>query len=118
MMHIDDCLRSVAEFMELPSEALPMRTYNVTGDSFTPRELGEEIRKTIPDFQLDYRPDHRQAIAETWPEVFDDSAARLDWNWRAEYDTSGMVRAMLNDLRPAYETNHIEAEPKAALAMG
>ena len=118
MMHIDDCLRSVAEFMELPSDALPLRTYNVSGDSFTPHELGQEIRKEIPDFKLDYRPDHRLKIAENWPEVFDDSCARKDWNWRALYDTAGMAAAMLNDLRPLYEPEPETNRPLVASALG
>lgn len=72
MMHIEDCLRAVAEFMEVPSEALFHRTYNVTGESFTPREVAEEIRKVVPHFDIDYAPDTRQAIADSWPEVLDD----------------------------------------------
>lgn len=101
MMYIDDCLRSVSEFMEIPSEELGCRrTYNVTGTSFTPHELGEEIRKSIPHFVQDYRPDHRLAIAETWPEVFDDSCARMDWNWQPEFDLERMVNVMLHHLRP------------------
>jgi len=117
MMHIDDCLRSVAEFMELPNEAMPFRTYNVTGESFTPRELADQIRKQIPTFQLHYRPDHRQAIAETWPEVFDDSCARQDWNWSPTYNTAKMCESMLADLRPLYTTDTSEdPEPMSARA--
>lgn len=110
MMHIEDCLRSVAELMELNGDEMRYRTYNVTGDSFTPQELETEIQKEIPGFHLDYRPDHRQEIAETWPEVFDDSCARKDWNWRAKYDTAGMAAAMLHDLRPLYEPEHKRIE--------
>jgi threonine 3-dehydrogenase len=117
MMHIDDCLRSVAEFMELPSQSIIRRTYNVTGESFTPRELADEIRKTIPHFQLDYRPDHRQAIAETWPEVFDDSCARQDWKWMPRYNTKKMCESMLNDLRPIYATDTSE-DPEPLSATG
>lgn len=102
-MHIDDCLRSVVEFMERPPESLPVRTYNVAGASFTPEELAAEIRKSVPHFQINYRPDHRQAIADSWPEVLDDSAARSDWGWRPEYNTQRMATSMLNDLRPVYQ---------------
>ncbi|ODM90522.1 L-threonine 3-dehydrogenase, mitochondrial [Orchesella cincta] len=106
MMHIDDCLRSVVEFMEREPESLPVRTYNVAGASFTPDELAAEIRKTIPHFEINYRPDHRQAIADSWPEVLDDSAARNDWSWRPEYNTKRMASSMLNDLRPVYQQSH------------
>lgn len=103
MMHIKDCLRSVMEFMEQPQESLPVRTYNVAGVSFTPEEVGDEIRKSIPDFTLNYRPDGRQAIADSWPQVLDDSEATRDWGWRAEYGLQGIVDSMLRDLRPMYE---------------
>ena len=102
LQHIDDCLRSVGEFMELPASALLQRTYNITGESFTPRELAEEIRKTIPHFEMEYLPDHRQAIAESWPEVLDDTMARRDWNWIPMYDTKKMCQSMMKDLAPLY----------------
>jgi len=115
MMHIDDCLKSVANFMVIPPEALPTRTYNVSGTSFTPEEIANEIRKTIPGFQIDYQPDHRQAIAETWPEVLDDSCAQRDWGWRPDYDLKRMCDTMLNDLRPLYqEDQSMNAEQKKA----
>jgi threonine 3-dehydrogenase len=116
MMYIDDCLRSVAELMERPTESLPFRTYNVAGTSFTPEELGNEIRKTIPDFEMDYRPDHRQAIAESWPEVFDDSWAQRDWDWRAEFDLQRMCNVMLDDLRPLYQQES-ETNVRAAASL-
>ena len=116
MMYLDDCLRSVVEFMELPQEALPSRTYNVAGVSFTPEELGEEIRKYVPHFSQDYCPDHRQAIADSWPEVFDDTAARLDWNWRPEFDLERMVSTMLHDLRPLYQVPELEGQKIASNA--
>lgn len=102
MMHIDDCLRSVMEFMERPSDSLPSRTYNVAGVSFTPAEVGEEIRKSIPNFVLNYRPDPRQAIADSWPQVFDDSCAQRDWGWAPRYGLTTMVDSMMSDLRPLY----------------
>jgi len=103
--------------MELPAKSLPMRTYNVTGESFTPGELAYEIRKAIPNFELEYRPDHRQAIADTWPEVFDDSCARRDWNWEPQYDTKRMASSMINDLRPLYRSYTSEdPEPISAMA--
>jgi len=123
MMHIDDCLRSVMEFMDRPSDALPGRTYNVAGVSFTPEEVAEEIRKSVPDFEINYRPDPRQAIADSWPQVFDDSCAQRDWGWNPQYDLKGMCDYMMRDLRPLYHprsftpTNTHEVEQQTAAAV-
>lgn len=120
MMHIDDCLRSVVEFMERPSDSLPGRTYNVAGVSFTPAEIADEIRKSIPDFQINYRPDQRQAIADSWPQAFDDSCAQRDWGWRPQYDLTAIVNSMLRDLRPLYRSQafdqHLDDHKTAAMA--
>ncbi|XP_021946627.1 L-threonine 3-dehydrogenase, mitochondrial isoform X2 [Folsomia candida] len=104
MMHIDDCHRSVVEFMTKASDTLPGRTYNVTGVSFTPEELEQEIRKFIPNFEIIYLPDHRQDIADSWPQVLDDSCAKNDWGWEAKYGLKEIVETMLRDLTPFYKT--------------
>ena len=62
MMYITDCLRSVLEFMELPSEELGLRTYNIDAMSFTPAQLAEAVKKYVPGFEMTYKPDGRQAI--------------------------------------------------------
>lgn len=102
MMYIDDCLRSILEFMELPDEKLKMRTYNIQAMSFTPRILAEAVKKYVADFEITYKPDSRQAIADTWPMKFDDSRARADWNWRHEYDVSDLCQVMFDALIPKY----------------
>ena len=61
-MYIDDCLRSVVEYMAIPSEQLKLRTYNIHAMSFTPEELAAEVQKYIPEFEITYKPDSRQAI--------------------------------------------------------
>ena len=77
MMHINDCLRSLLEFMTVPPEKLKRRVYNVTAMSFTPEQLFDKIAKYVPELHISYRPDSRQAIADSWPQVFDDSEARF-----------------------------------------
>jgi threonine 3-dehydrogenase len=113
-MHIEDCLRSVMEIMECPPEALPLRTYNVAGVSFTPAELADEIRKTVPEFQINYRPDHRQAIADSWPQAFDDSCAQRDWGWRPRYDLGTIADSMIRDLQPIYHPRAYDHHEKAS----
>ena len=69
MMHIKDCVRSLTTILEVPSNRLRRRVYNVTAMSFTPEELAAAVRRRIPDFQITYRPDSRQNIADSWPQV-------------------------------------------------
>ncbi len=99
MMYMPDCLRSAIELMEAPCARLRYRTYNITAMSFTAGELAAEIRKHVPGFRVEYVPDFRQAIADTWPRSIDDSAARADWGWTPRYGLAEMVPEMLAVLR-------------------
>jgi nucleoside-diphosphate-sugar epimerase len=83
-----------------PSRLVHRNAFNVTAMNFTPEELAAEIRKHIPDFVIDYHVDPmRQAIADSWPNSLDDSAAREEWDWVPEYDLAAMVKDMLDNLR-------------------
>lgn len=101
MMYMPDALRATLELMEAPAEAITQRgSYNLAGVSFTPAEIAAEIKKHIPDFQIDYAPDFRQAIAASWPQRIDDRVAQADWGWKLEYDLAAMAQDMLTQLRP------------------
>ena len=67
--------------------------------SFTPKQIAAEIIKHFPDFEISYKPDFRQAIAETWPASIDDSVAQKDWNWKPEFDLEKMTETMLENLK-------------------
>ncbi|CAI9736895.1 L-threonine 3-dehydrogenase, mitochondrial-like [Octopus vulgaris] len=99
MMYIDDCLESVVKYMATPADKLSLRTYNVNAMSFTPAELVEEVKKFVPDLEVTYKPDDRQAIADSWPERFDDSRARNDWNWSHKYDLQELCQVMFDRLK-------------------
>lgn len=99
MMYIDDCLRALWEMLVAPEEQLRCRTYNVTAMSFCPEEIVTAVRNHFPNLQVSYRPDSRQDIADTWPEVFDDSEARSDWGWHHSYDLEAMCNIMFDNLR-------------------
>ncbi|KAL5021469.1 hypothetical protein ScPMuIL_000624 [Solemya velum] len=111
MMYLADCLRSIVEFMEIPSEQLPMRTYNVGAMSFTPEELVEEVRKYVPHLTTTYSPDGRQAIADSWPEVLDDSNARADWKWEPHYDLAATCKTVFEKLLPSMMSEQITDKP-------
>ena len=100
MMYMPDCLRSIVELLEADASRLRHHTdFNLSALSFSPAELAIEIKKHIPEFTIDYKPDYRQAIADSWPKDIDDSAAREEWGWRPEYDLSAMAGDMLKILR-------------------
>ncbi|XP_037825037.1 L-threonine 3-dehydrogenase, mitochondrial [Lucilia sericata] len=102
MMYIEDCLRALLEFMRAPSEQLQRRVYNVTAMSFTPEELVDKLSKYVPNLHVTYKPDSRQLIADSWPQVFDDSEARRDWNWQHKYDLDNLVDFMVKDVQENY----------------
>lgn len=99
MMYMEDAIRATMEIMQAPAEKIKVRSsYNLSGISFTPRELAENIQKYISEFEIDYAPDFRQEIADSWPSSIDDSAARKDWGWKSKFNLDEMTRAMLSGL--------------------
>lgn len=103
MMYMPDALRATLDLMDAPADAVRERHgYNLAGVSFTPAELAAEIARQRPGFIMDYQPDFRQAIADSWPRSIDDQAARDDWGWRPRYDLAAMCEDMLQQLAPQY----------------
>lgn len=101
MLYIDDAIKGTLQLMDAPAENLRIRSsYNLTGLSFTPSELGAEIKKYLPNFELSYLDnDPRQKIADSWPKSIDDACAREDWGWNPIFDLSEMTKEMLTNLR-------------------
>ena len=99
MMYMPDAIRATIELMEAPVEKISIRTsYNLSGMSFSPKEIAAEIKRHIPAFEIEYKPDYRLAIAQSWPQSIDDSVARKDWGWKEEYNLSAMTNDMLENL--------------------
>jgi len=99
MMYMPDAIRATIELMEAPAQNIKIRTsYNLAAMSFSPEEIGIEIKKHIPQFKMDYAPDYRQAIANSWPQSIDDSVAKKDWGWKPEFDLEKMTADMLENL--------------------
>jgi len=99
MMYMPDCLKSTIDLIEADTSKLTHRSFNVTAMSFTPAQLASEIKKHIPEFQMEYKPDSRQKIADSWPKSLDDSVARSEWGWKEEYNLEAMTKDMLNKLK-------------------
>jgi len=103
MIYMDDTIRATIELMDAPKENITVRTsYNLSGMSFSPEELVKSIQKIYPDFEIVYKPDFRQKIAESWPFSIDDSVARADWNWKPQFDIDGMTNIMIKELKLQY----------------
>ena len=100
MMYMPDAVRAMIELMEANSSGLIHRnSFNLTAMNFTPAEIAEEIRKHIPEFEIEYEIDPvRQAIADSWPNYMDDSCARQEWGWKPEYDLPRMTKEMIEVL--------------------
>src|SRR5215471_144505 len=100
MMYMPDAIRATMELMEAPADKISIRTsYNISGISFSPAQIASSITRHIPEFAIEYKPDYRQAIAESWPQSIDDSVARQDWGWKEEYDLCAMTKDMLQNLQ-------------------
>eukprot|EP00126_Sphaerothecum_destruens_P005540 Sdes_comp18859_c0_seq1m9291 len=100
MMYVDDCLKATMMVLEVPNAKLKQRVYNLASISFSPEQQAANIRKHIPNFKIVYKPDFRQSIAESWPRSLDDTAARVDWGWKPDFDLDQMTQAMLAKLAP------------------
>lgn len=99
MLYMDDAIDATIKLMNAKSEDLSVRTsYNLGGLSFTPSELAEEIKKVIPDFSIDYGPDFRQQIADSWPSSIDDSVAKKDWGLSYQFGIDKMTEDMIKNL--------------------
>jgi nucleoside-diphosphate-sugar epimerase len=100
MMYMPDAIRATIELMEAPAKKISIRTsYNLSGMSFSPKEITAEIQRHVPGFTVSYKPDYRQPIADSWPQSIDDSVARNDWGWKEEFNLEQMTKDMLENLK-------------------
>ncbi len=99
MMYMPDAIKAITMLADAPAENLVHRAdFNIAAMSFSPKELVEEIRKYV-DFEVEYKPDYRQKIADSWPRSIDDSAARKEWGWNPDYNMASMVKDMVKNLK-------------------
>ena len=100
MMYMDDAIKATIGIMQAPFEKIKIRSsYNLAAMSFTPKQIGEEIQKHYPNFELSYEPDFRQKIADSWPASIDDTSAREDWGWKNDFGIENMTVDMFQNLK-------------------
>ncbi|MEQ6120527.1 NAD-dependent epimerase/dehydratase family protein [Reichenbachiella sp. MALMAid0571] len=108
MIYMDDAIRATIELMDAPLEKIKIRTsYNLAGMSFSPAQLTKSIQRVFPDFQVTYKPDFRQEIAESWPMSIDDSVAIKNWGWKPAYNLNYMVDTMIKQLELKYQNQSV-----------
>ncbi|MFT5600955.1 MAG: nucleoside-diphosphate-sugar epimerase [Flavobacteriales bacterium] len=99
MMYMPDAIRATIKLMDAPKESIKIRSsYNLAGISFTPKDIADEIKKHVPDFEMSYNIDFRDAIAKSWPTSINDDAAQLDWDWNPKYNLPETVYDMLKNI--------------------
>ena len=104
MMYMNDAIKATLKIMQSDSDKIKIRSsYNISGCSFNPEELANEIQSYIPDFEISYSSDYRQEIADSWPDSLEDSLAKEHWGWQAEYNMPKLVEEMIKNLNAKYD---------------
>jgi len=100
MLFMPDAIKATIDLMEADLSKLTVKSsYNIGGLSFTPKQLADEIKKHIPSFSISYKPDFRQAIADSWPHSIDDTIAQKDWGFSYNYTVEKMTEVMISEIR-------------------
>jgi nucleoside-diphosphate-sugar epimerase len=100
MMYMPDAIKATIDIMNAPANDIIIRSsYNLSGVSFSPREIAHGIKQHIPEFTIKYKPDFRQDIADSWPHSIDDSHARADWGWKPKYNLEAIIEDMFVNLK-------------------
>jgi len=108
MMYMPDCIKATMDLMDIEISKLKHHCdFNVASMSFSAGELANEIKKHIPEFKCEYKPDFRQAIADSWPQSIDDTVAREEWGWKPSYNLQSMTKDMLEKLGRRYEKGNL-----------
>ena len=99
MMYMDDAIEAILKIMTTKKENIKIRTsYNISAVSFTPKELERQIKIYFPNFNVKFKPDYRQKIADSWPDSIDDQEAKVDWGWKAKFNLEKLTSEMFKNL--------------------
>lgn len=104
MMYMPDCLKATIDLFHAEKSRLKHSPgYNIAAFSVTPKDMYESVKKYMPNLEIVYKPDFRQAIADSWPNSIDDSCARAEWDWKPAYDLDTMTKEMLEIVGEKYK---------------
>jgi len=70
----------------------------LAGLSFSAGELAAEIKRHVPDFECTFKPDFRQAIANTWPKTLNEESNK-DWGWQFKQTLGQMTDKIFSDIK-------------------
>ena len=105
MIYIDDCIQATIDLLNAENAKLTRRVYNLAGISFSPEQIAAAVKKYIPDFTIEYAPDFRQAIAETWPRSLDDTDSKNDWGWTYDISLNDLAKQTIKKIDHKYKTH-------------
>jgi nucleoside-diphosphate-sugar epimerase len=99
-MFMEDAINATISLMEAEADKIKIRSsYNLGGISFNPKEIAEELKNHVPGFEITYKPDFRQAIAESWPQSINEDITRKHWGWKHKYDLKEMTKIMYEKIK-------------------
>ena len=116
MLYIDDCIDATIKFLKADKHRLTRNVYNLAGISFTPKELSAAVTELIPGTKIEYEPDYRQAIADSWPKSLDDKLCKTDWDWSYDITTPELAKKILDNIEPEYKQNLDESGVKGRVS--
>jgi nucleoside-diphosphate-sugar epimerase len=103
---MDDAIHATLQLMDAPKENITIRTsYNLSGMSFSPSEIHQSLLAYYPNFEIEYQPDFRQQIADSWPNSINDTNAKQDWHWQPQFDLKAMTEVIVNNLPKYFNYN-------------
>ena len=103
MIYIDDCIEATVKFLKADKKRLTRTCYNLAGISFTPGDFCREVQKIIPGSTLDFEPDFRQAIADSWPKSLSEPSTKADWDWSYNITTEALAKKILDGIDDEYK---------------
>ena len=100
MIYIDDAIQSIWKIMKAKKNQIKIKSsYNLAAFSITPKMIASELKKIRSDFHINYNPDFRQKIADSWPNSINDDNARKDWGWKENFGLEETVNEMINKMK-------------------
>jgi threonine 3-dehydrogenase len=86
-MAMPDAIKSLLMLLDVPHERIHHNVYNIAAFAITAGEFRDRAVKAFPGADITFVPNpRRQGIVDSWPEDVDDTLARVEWNWKPDYN--------------------------------